>query len=92
MIRGRLIRLSYAEHALLVTMHHIISDGWSVGVLTRELSALYRAYSEGQADPLPALEIQYADYAAWQRRCVAGDVLQAQAECWRRTLAGRRRC
>jgi hypothetical protein len=87
-IRGRLVRLSNSDHALLVTMHHIISDGWSVGVLTRELGVLYRAYSEGQADPLPALEIQYADYAAWQRRCVAGDVLQAQAEYWERTLAG----
>ena len=88
LIRGRLIQLNVGEHALLVTMHHIISDGWSMGVLTRELGALYRAYSEGQADPLPALEIQYADYAAWQRRWIAGDVLQAQAEYWRRTLAG----
>jgi amino acid adenylation domain-containing protein len=88
LIRGRLIQLGAAEHALLVTMHHIVSDGWSMGVLTREFSALYRAFSEGQADPLPALEIQYADYAAWQRRWIAGEVLQAQADYWRRALAG----
>ncbi|HEX2520451.1 MAG TPA: condensation domain-containing protein, partial [Castellaniella sp.] len=86
--RGRLIQLSSTEHALLVTMHHIISDAWSMGVLTQELSVLYRAYSKGQADPLPALEIQYADYAAWQRRWIAGEALQEQAEYWVRTLAG----
>jgi amino acid adenylation domain-containing protein len=69
-------------------MHHIVSDGWSMGVLIRELSALYRAFSEGQDDPLPELGIQYADYAAWQRRWVTGDVLEAQTEYWRKTLAG----
>jgi amino acid adenylation domain-containing protein len=86
--RGRLVQLSSSEHALLVTMHHIVSDGWSMGVLTREVIALYRAFSEGQADPLPPLTIQYADYAAWQRRWITGEVLQAQAEYWRNTLAG----
>ncbi|HEX2520185.1 MAG TPA: condensation domain-containing protein, partial [Castellaniella sp.] len=88
LVRGRLIQLSSSEHALLVTMHHIVSDGWSMGVLTRELGALYRAFSEGQPDPLPALEIQYADYAAWQRRRLDGDALRTQAEYWQRTLAG----
>ena len=77
---------------MLVTMHHIVSDGWSMGVLTRELSALYQAYSHNQPDPLPALPIQYADYAAWQRRWLTGDVLQAQVRYWKRALAGPRRC
>src|SRR5688572_7781378 len=61
LIRGRLIQLDDSEHALLITMHHIVSDGWSMGVLTRELSALYSAFRDKQPDPLPALEIQYAD-------------------------------
>jgi amino acid adenylation domain-containing protein len=88
LIRGRLIRLAADEHVLLVTMHHIVSDGWSMGVLTRELSALYGAFHRGEPDPLPALPIQYADYAAWQRRWVDGELLQAQAEYWTATLAG----
>jgi amino acid adenylation domain-containing protein len=88
LIRGRLIRLAADDHALLVTMHHVVSDGWSMGVLTRELSALYGAFRRGEADPLPALPIQYADYAAWQRRWVDGEVLQAQAAYWTETLAG----
>ncbi|MGO4780815.1 condensation domain-containing protein, partial [Lysobacter sp. 2RAB21] len=67
LIRGRLLRLSEHEHVLLVTQHHIVSDGWSIGVLVQEVSALYDAYRQGQPDPLPPLPIQYADYAAWQR-------------------------
>jgi amino acid adenylation domain-containing protein/FkbM family methyltransferase len=86
-IRGRLIRLGEEEHALLITMHHIVSDGWSMGILIREISTLYRAYCEGQDDPFPALAIQYADYAAWQRRWISGEVLKAQTEFWKRTLA-----
>ncbi|HEU0016395.1 MAG TPA: amino acid adenylation domain-containing protein, partial [Longimicrobium sp.] len=86
LIRGRLVRLAEAEHVLLLTMHHIVSDGWSMGVLTRELDALYGAFRRGEPDPLPALPVQYADYAVWQRRWVEGDVLQAQAEYWTRTL------
>src|SRR5688572_24876910 len=69
-------------------MHHIVSDGWSQSVLIDELTTLYRAFSQGQADPLPALAVQYADYAAWQRRWVSGDVLQSQSEYWRGALAG----
>ena len=88
LIRGRLIRLDDREHVLLITLHHIVSDGWSMGVLSRELGALYRAYSQGQADPLPGLALQYPDYAVWQRRWLAGEVLQAQSDYWRRTLAG----
>jgi amino acid adenylation domain-containing protein len=88
LIRGRLVRVAGDDHVLLVTMHHIVSDGWSMGVLTRELGALYAAFRAGQPDPLPPLPLQYADYAAWQRRWVDGEVLQAQADYWRETLAG----
>src|SRR5580765_706885 len=88
LIRGRLIRLAEDEHVLLVTMHHIVSDGWSMGVLVRELNALYRAYGRGGADPLPELEIQYADYAVWQRQWIEGEILQQQAAYWKTTLAG----
>ena len=88
LIRGRLIRLAEDEHVLLVTMHHIVSDGWSLGVLVRELNALYRAYLRGEADPLPELEIQYADYAVWQRQWMEGEILQQQAAYWKTTLAG----
>nr|WP_240979180.1 non-ribosomal peptide synthetase [Longimicrobium terrae] len=88
LIRGRLIRLAADDHLLLITMHHIVSDGWSSDVLTRELDALYAAFRAGEPDPLPPLAVQYADYAVWQRRWVAGEVLQAQADYWTRTLAG----
>ncbi|HET7461733.1 MAG TPA: amino acid adenylation domain-containing protein, partial [Longimicrobium sp.] len=88
LIRGRLVRLAADDHVLLVTMHHIVSDGWSMGVLTHELSALYGAFRRGEPDPLPALPVQYADYAAWQRRWVEGRVLQAQADYWTAALAG----
>jgi amino acid adenylation domain-containing protein/thioester reductase-like protein len=88
LIRGRLVRLAADDHVLLVTMHHIVSDGWSMGVLTRELGALYGAFRRGEPDPLAALPVQYPDYAAWQRRWVEGDVLQAQADYWTETLAG----
>ncbi|HEX8362093.1 MAG TPA: amino acid adenylation domain-containing protein, partial [Longimicrobium sp.] len=86
--RGRLVRMGDDDHALLVTMHHIVADGWSMGVLTRELSALYGAFSRGAADPLPRLPVQYADYAAWQRKWVDGEVLREQADYWKRMLTG----
>ena len=87
LIRGRLIRIGPDEQVLLVTMHHIVSDGWSMGVLLRELGSLYRAYSRGEADPLPALEIQYADYAAWQRQWLSGEVLGEQSAYWQGKLS-----
>ncbi len=87
LIRGRLVRFGEQDHALLVTMHHIVSDGWSMSVLTRELGTLYRAYRRGEADPLPPLPIQYADYAAWQRCWFGGDLLKEQGAYWQRTLA-----
>ncbi len=88
LIRGRLVRLAADEHVLLVTMHHIVSDGWSMGVLTHELSALYGAFARGEGDPLPPLPVQYPDYAAWQRKWVDGEVLTQQAEFWKQALAG----
>ena len=88
LIRGRLVRMAADDHVLLLTMHHIVSDGWSAGVLFRELGALYAAFARGEPDPLPPLPVQYADYAAWHRRWVDGAVLEAQAEYWTRTLAG----
>ena len=88
LIRGRLVRLADDHHVLLLTLHHIISDGWSMGVLTRELMALYQAFSHGQPDPLPPLALQYTDYAVWQRRWLSGEVLQRQSDYWQRTLAG----
>ncbi|RSZ55173.1 amino acid adenylation domain-containing protein, partial [Massilia atriviolacea] len=88
LIRGQLLRLGEREHVLLLTQHHIISDGWSIGVLVSEVSALYQAFVQGQPDPLPALAIQYADYAAWQRAWLQGEVLQAQIAFWTGHLAG----
>ncbi|HEV2734080.1 MAG TPA: condensation domain-containing protein, partial [Longimicrobiaceae bacterium] len=88
LVRGRLIRLAADDHVLLVTMHHIVSDGWSMGVFTRELGTLYGAFYRREADPLPPLPVQYADYAAWQRRRVEGEVLRQQANFWKETLAG----
>ncbi|HET7866512.1 MAG TPA: amino acid adenylation domain-containing protein, partial [Burkholderiaceae bacterium] len=76
MVRGRLLRLAEERHVLLITQHHIVSDGWSIGVLVKEFSALYRAFMQGLADPLPRLAVQYADYAAWQRAWLRGDVLE----------------
>ncbi|MGQ4807000.1 D-alanine--D-alanyl carrier protein ligase [Candidatus Entotheonellaceae bacterium PAL068K] len=76
------------EHILLVNMHHIISDGWSIGVLTRELTTLYTAFSMGQPSPLPELSIQYADFAQWQRQWLSGEVLQRQLHYWRQQLHG----
>jgi amino acid adenylation domain-containing protein len=88
LIRGRLIRLADEEHALLITVHHIVSDGWSIGVLVNELNALYGAFLRGEPNPLPELKIQYADYAVWQRRWVEGELLRQQGDYWRTTLAG----
>ncbi|HET8891689.1 MAG TPA: amino acid adenylation domain-containing protein [Candidatus Angelobacter sp.] len=87
LIRGRLVRQGEDQYALLITMHHIISDGWSVGVLLNELSVLYRAFARGEADPLPDLAVQYPDYALWQRHWMQGEVLERQAQYWKTTLA-----
>jgi non-ribosomal peptide synthetase component F/acyl carrier protein len=74
------------DYVLLVTMHHSVSDGWSLGVFFRELVGLYRAYSNGDSSPLAPLPIQYADYAQWQRRWLRGEVLEGQLSYWRERL------
>ncbi|SFP36146.1 non-ribosomal peptide synthetase [Pseudomonas sp. NFPP28] len=88
LLRGRLVVMADDHHVLLLTLHHIVSDGWSMGVLTRELMALYQAFSHGQPDPLPALPIQYGDFAVWQRLWLSGEVLQRQSTFWQQALAG----
>ncbi|MGN4022228.1 amino acid adenylation domain-containing protein, partial [Burkholderia gladioli] len=87
-IRAGLVRIAETEHVLLITLHHIASDGWSMNVLMREFAALYRARREGQASPLAPLPIQYADFAYWQRRWLAGGPLADQLAYWTRQLAG----
>ncbi|MET0622456.1 MAG: amino acid adenylation domain-containing protein, partial [Pyrinomonadaceae bacterium] len=86
--RARLLRLGAREHVLLITTHHIVSDGWSVGVFLRDLSALYAAYLRGEPSPLEELPVQYADFAVWQREWLRGEVLEEQLRYWRRQLGG----
>jgi amino acid adenylation domain-containing protein len=88
LLRAIVLRLAAAEHALLLDMHHIASDGWSMGVLVREITALYGAAISGTPSPLPELPIQYADFAVWQRQRLQGEVLEAQIAYWRQRLAG----
>jgi amino acid adenylation domain-containing protein len=90
LVRARLLRLGAEEHVLLLTMHHIVSDGWSLGVFARELAALYGAFTEGRPSPLQELSLQYADYAAWQRERLTGEFLDTQLDYWRRQLSGDR--
>lgn len=82
LIRGRLLRLSAIEHLLLITQHHIVSDGRSLGVLMHEVVTLYTAFSRGEADPLPALPLQYADYAVWQRQHMQGPERERLLNYW----------
>ena len=88
MLRASLLRLAAEEHVLSLTMHHIVSDGWSMGVLVHEFAALYTAFSNGRLSPLEELPIQYADYARWQREWLSGEVLAEQLSYWKRRLAG----
>jgi len=87
-VRARLLRVAAKDHVLAVTLHHIVSDGWSTGVLYRELAALYGAFTRGEPSPLPPLAIQYADYSAWQRARLAREEHARQVEYWRARLAG----
>jgi len=87
-LRARLVRFAANDHVLSVVIHHIASDGWSTGVLLRELGALYGAFVAGRPSPLPALPVQYADYAVWQRAWLSGDRLQRQIDYWRERLSG----
>jgi amino acid adenylation domain-containing protein len=88
LLRGVLLRLGRGDHIVALTMHHIISDGWSMGILVREVTALYAAFAEGRPSPLPELPLQYADFAAWQRSWLQGEVLEGEISFWRRQLAG----
>ncbi len=88
LLRTRLLKLDQSEHVLLLTIHHIVSDGWSLGILAQELTQLYQAFSTGQPSPLPELPVQYADFAVWQREWLQGDVLQAQLDYWKQKLRG----
>ncbi|WP_052250853.1 type I polyketide synthase [Xanthomonas sacchari] len=87
-VRALLVRLQAEEHVLVLVQHHIVSDGWSQGVLVRELCALYAAYAQGQPDPLPPLPVQYADYAVWQRSRLSQAERQAQVQAWCEELRG----
>jgi len=88
LVRLSLLRLDEEDHVLLLTMHHVVSDGWSMEVFFRELSVLYEAFSARKPSPLPELPIQYADFAVWQREWLRGEVLQAQLFYWRKQLDG----
>ena len=88
LLRARLIGVGKQDHVLLLTMHHIVSDGWSMGVMVKEVAALYEAFCQGQPSPLPKLPIQYADYAVWQREWLSGEVLEEQLAYWKRQLSG----
>ncbi|BDU21543.1 non-ribosomal peptide synthetase [Dyella sp. GSA-30] len=87
LIRACVVRMPGNEHVLLLTQHHIVSDGWSMGILLNELTSLYRAFVGEQDDPLPPLAIQYPDYAAWQTRWLKGERLDAQRAFWQSWLA-----
>ena len=86
--RVAMLRLAEDDHVVLMIKHHICSDGWSIGVLVRELTALYEAFSTGKPSPLPSLPVQYVDYAVWQRQWLRGEVLVHHLDYWRRQLAG----
>jgi amino acid adenylation domain-containing protein len=88
LVRAALLRLAGDEHVLALVAHHIVTDGWSIVVTWREVSALYAAFTRGEASPLAELPVQYADYAVWQRRNLQGPRVRAQAEWWRAQLAG----
>ena len=85
--RAALIHLGPEDHLLLLSLHHVASDGWSTGVLAREFTALYESYREGRQADLPDLPAQYADFAVWQRQWLQGEALQSQLDYWRRRLA-----
>jgi amino acid adenylation domain-containing protein len=88
LFRAALLRVADEEHVLLLCVHHIVTDGWSSGVLLRELSALYAAYRDGSDSPLAELPVQYADYAVWQREQLRGEVLDRQVDYWKDRLTG----
>jgi amino acid adenylation domain-containing protein len=86
LLRVTLLHLDETEYLLLVTVHHIVADGWSMGVLVREVAALYEAFCSGKPSPLPELSVQYADYAVWQINWLQGEVLEAKLADWKHQL------
>ena len=88
LLRTHILRMEQDEHVLLLTIHHIVADGWSLQILTRDLTLLYQARSAERPVPLPPLPIQYADYALWQRQWLQGPILEAHLAYWQRQLAG----
>jgi amino acid adenylation domain-containing protein len=88
LMRAMLLRLAADEHVMLFTLHHIVSDGWSMGVLIEEVASLYKTFAAGAPPSLAELPIQYADYAAWQREWLSGERLQSHLDYWRRRLSG----
>nr|WP_231936465.1 non-ribosomal peptide synthetase [Fischerella sp. NIES-3754] len=88
LLRVKLLSLSEQEYVILLTMHHIVSDGWSTSVLVHELATLYQAFCHGHPSPLPELPIQYIDFAAWQKQWLTGEVLESQLAYWRQQLHG----
>ena len=88
LLRLTLLRLTDEEHVLVLTIHHVVFDGWSTGVFLRELTMLYQAFTAGRPSPLPELPIQYADYSRWQRQWLQGEALDAQLAYWKKQLAG----
>jgi amino acid adenylation domain-containing protein len=88
LLRTKLLRLAADEHLLFVTIHHIVFDGWSLGILAREFGELYQAYRTGEEPALPELEIQYADFAVWQREWLQGEVIEEQLRFWKKQLSG----
>jgi amino acid adenylation domain-containing protein len=88
MLRANLVRLAAQEHVLLLTLHHIASDGWSAGILFQELANLYKAFVSSQPSPLPELPVQYLDYALWQRQGMEKEAMEKQLDFWRQHLDG----
>jgi len=88
LVRCRVVRIEQHDHVLLLTMHHVVSDGWSMGILLHELATVYEAFGRGEPSPLPPLSIQYSDFAAWQREWLSGAELERQLSYWRAQLAG----
>src|SRR5262249_55896711 len=83
-----LLRLAPDEHVVVLTIHHIIADAWSIGVLVREISVLYPAFQAVAPSPLPALPVQYVDYAVWQRQALTGEALSRLVDYWPGQLRG----
>ncbi|MFP2932958.1 non-ribosomal peptide synthetase, partial [Pyxidicoccus sp. 3LG] len=88
LLRVLLLKLEPTEHVLLLNMHHVISDGWSMGVLVREVSTLYETFRQGRPSPLPELSVQYADFAVWQRTWLRAETLATQLAWWKQLLSG----